>query len=140
MMPGDLDVVTTIEKECSPAPWSYAIFESCLISQYSCQVAESAGKVVGFAILNLGYDESHIMNVGVSPGCRSRGVAREMLNELLDTCRRSMIETVLLEVRATNTIAIGLYHSLGFQIVGRRVGYYARGQDREDAINMSLSL
>ena len=141
MLYQDLDDVTNIEAHCSPAPWTYKIFESCLTSSYLCVVAVTGDEVRGFGVLNIGLDEGHIMNLGVVPAHRSQGIGRQLLEHLLGFCRRSEAESVFLEVRATNQTAIDLYESLGFQIIGRRTNYYAREKDeREDAINMVLQL
>ena len=42
-----------------------------------------------------------------------------------------------LEVRESNTPAIGLYRKLGFEEVGRRKGYYTN--PKEDAILMTVT-
>ena len=50
-------------------------------------------------------------------------------------------ESLFLEVRVSNTRAIALYHSVGFQEISRRKGYYPTRDGREDAIVMQkLSL
>lgn len=136
----DLAVVAGIEQICSPAPWAQGIFESCLSSSYQCLVVEVGGEVVGFAILNLGFDEAHIMNLGVAIAHRQKGIGRNLMMHLLTYCQQCDISNVLLEVRVSNFVAIALYRSIGFGIVGRRVGYYALGDGREDAINMALNL
>ncbi len=45
-----------------------------------------------------------------------------------------------LEVRPSNTAAIRLYQSLGFEQVGTRRGYYQAVNGREDAAVLKLSL
>jgi len=48
--------------------------------------------------------------------------------------------SLLLEVRASNVIAIKLYESIGFQLDGTRKDYYPSASGREDARLYSLSL
>jgi ribosomal-protein-alanine N-acetyltransferase len=43
-------------------------------------------------------------------------------------------------VRPSNTRAVALYHSIGFNEVGVRKDYYPAGGSREDAIIMALNL
>jgi len=48
--------------------------------------------------------------------------------------------TLFLEVRPSNTQAINLYDSLGFETVGLRRHYYPADQGREDALVMRYGL
>ncbi|MBI2553801.1 MAG: GNAT family N-acetyltransferase, partial [Candidatus Rokubacteria bacterium] len=64
--------------------------------------------------------------------------ARALLAALLEDARRRGITVALLEVRPTNAEAVGLYEGLGFQIVGRRKGYYF--DTGEDALLMQADL
>ncbi|HET19983.1 MAG TPA: ribosomal-protein-alanine N-acetyltransferase, partial [Chromatiales bacterium] len=59
---------------------------------------------------------------------------------LMSVCREQGLERILLEVRASNTPALGLYRSEGFCEDGVRKGYYPASGGREDAILMSRSL
>ena len=45
-----------------------------------------------------------------------------------------------LEVRPSNTTAIRLYLSMGFEQVGSRRGYYQAASGREDAAVLKLAL
>lgn len=51
-----------------------------------------------------------------------------------DHAREMAGETLTLEVRLTNTPAIGMYESLGYEPMGVRPGYYA---DESDALVMT---
>ena len=60
----------------------------------------------------------------------SRG---EILLYLLDRARIAGMYEAFLEVRPSNIAAARLYHSLGFEQVGVRRGYYQATVGREDA-------
>jgi len=47
---------------------------------------------------------------------------------------------VFLEVRPSNAAAIALYHSEGFNEIGRRPRYYPAVIGREDALVMAMEL
>ncbi|MNI99499.1 ribosomal-protein-alanine N-acetyltransferase [compost metagenome] len=47
---------------------------------------------------------------------------------------------MFLEVRPSNTPALALYHSEGFNEIGRRPRYYPAAQGREDALVMAIEL
>ena len=51
-----------------------------------------------------------------------------------------MSDRIFLEVRPTNPGAIALYHSEGFNEIGRRPNYYPAKKGREDAIVMGREL
>ena len=61
------------------------------------------------------------------------GMARKILLYLLDRARAAGMYEAFLEVRPSNTAAARLYHSMGFEQVGIRRGYYQATVGREDA-------
>jgi len=83
-------------------------------------------------------DEGHIHNVAVSPDFRRRGIARSLVEALIDFSRKQSLSVMLLEVRNANLPAIELYASFGFEVVGRRPNYYKN--PREDALLMTKVL
>jgi ribosomal-protein-alanine N-acetyltransferase len=70
----------------------------------------------------------------VHPGWRRAGVASRLLDELLDLTAGDRRRGYTLEVRVSNTSAIGLYERFGFEASGVRRGYYT--DNREDALIM----
>ncbi len=87
-----------------------------------CLVALSNGEVVGFLAFEKILDEGSVIEVAVRPECRRKGIARELLQNALNGAND--LSTVFLEVRESNAPAIGLYKSLGFTEIGKRVDYY----------------
>ena len=82
--------------------------------------------------------EIHVTNLAVHPEWRRRGVARRLLaTALAEGVVRGVI-LAFLEVRPSNTRALALYESLGFQVIGRRNGYYF--DTGEDALVMEARL
>jgi ribosomal-protein-alanine N-acetyltransferase len=74
----------------------------------------------------------------VHPEWRRRGVARRLLAAALAEGASRGVVLAFLEVRPTNTRALALYDSLGFQVIGRRNGYYF--DTGEDALVMEARL
>ena len=129
----DIPVVGIIEKAAYQFPWSEGIFRDCLRVGYVCRIIDVAGDVGGYGIMSLGAGEAHILNVCVRDEYRSRGFARKMMLYLLDRARGAGMNEAFLEVRPSNVAAARLYHSLGFEQVGIRRGYYQAAVGREDA-------
>ena len=77
-----------------------------------------------------GAGEVEILNVAVDPGFRGQGVATALIESL-------QAAQVFLEVRESNTTAIGLYRRIGFEEAGKRKEYY--DNPTEDAIVMRRS-
>ncbi len=140
MLPSDVSAVGMIERDSYGFPWSDGIFRDCLRVGYLCRVAEYRGTVVGYGIIALGAGEAHILNLCVSLDFRGQSVGRQMLTLLLERARQAGMSEAFLEVRPSNTMAIGLYQSLGFVEVGRRKGYYQASDGREDALVLKLQL
>ncbi len=88
----------------------------------SCSVAVVDGSIAGFLVVRrTAPDEAEILNLAVDPCRRRQGIARALVNFALQTTSAQWF----LEVRESNSPAIALYRSLGFEAVGRRENYYA---------------
>ncbi len=129
----DVPVVVAVERSAYAFPWSEGIFRDCLRVGYTCRIIEVGGDVAGYGIMSMGAGEAHVLNVCVRYDCRGRGFARRMLVYLLDRARTAGMYEAYLEVRPSNLAAARLYHSLGFEQVGVRRGYYQSATGREDA-------
>ncbi len=74
-------------------------------------------------------DEAHITVLAVDPCYHRRGLGRWLLiNLLADACKRTL-QRATLEVRASNSRALSLYESFGFEALGTRKHYYPDGED-----------
>ena len=129
----DIPMVVAVEKAAYQFPWSEGIFRDCLRVGYVCRVIDVAGDLAGYGIMSVGAGEAHILNVCVRGEYRCRGFARKTLLYLLDRARAAGVQEAYLEVRPSNVAAARLYHSLGFEQVGIRRGYYQALMGREDA-------
>ncbi len=142
MSEDDLPEVLTIERSTYDFPWSETIFKDCLRVNYNCYVVEpvAASAVQGYAIMTVAAGESHILNLCIDETLRGNGIGRSMLAHLVEDARRYRADTMLLEVRASNEIAIDLYYKAGFNEIGRRNAYYPAKDGREDALVLMRAL
>ena len=136
----DLGCVIDIEIAAYEHPWTMGIFRDCLRVGYSCWVCQLDEAIIGYGIVMLSGAEAHVLNLCVHPDFQSRGIGRLMLNHLTQIARESGADTILLEVRQSNIIAIQLYLSAEFHELGVRAGYYPDHNGREDAIILAKSL
>ena len=122
----DLPAVLELEEQLfAPDTWSAAMYRDELARTDTrwYLVAEDGDRVVGYAGLIAYPDEAHVATIGVAAARQGEGIGARLLDALLaEADRRSPV--VLLEVRADNELAQGLYRRRGFAEIGRRRGYY----------------
>jgi len=142
MQQGDIDAVLELEQAVYPHPWSRANFIDSLASGYQAWLLrDQRGELLGYFLLMAIVDEAHLLNVAVSAGQQGRGLGRFLLNQAVACARGLGMESVLLEVRPSNTRALDIYERYGFARIGLRKAYYpAANQQREDAIVMRFGL
>jgi ribosomal-protein-alanine N-acetyltransferase len=140
MTEADLGAVLHIEREVHAHPWTLGNFSDALRSGYQCKVFESAGVVMGYAVMMLAVDEAELLDIAIDKGHQRKGVGRKLLEAMLSLARHENMRRMVLEVRASNQPAIALYRASGFEQIGLRRDYYSAANGREDAILMGKGL
>jgi ribosomal-protein-alanine N-acetyltransferase len=140
MQPADLKGVAAVERAAYAYPWSLGIFRDCLLAGYYSLVLDVGGTVTGYGIMSIAAREAHILNLCVHPDAQRLGYGRSLLNALLVKAQDADADRVFLEVRPSNSVALHLYRSVGFEQIGMRPAYYQAANGREDAVILSLSL
>ena len=100
-------------------------------------VAADSDRVVGFAIMSFGDERAHLVLLAVRATHQRRGIARGLIEWLLESARVAGVATIQVELRAENAGAYALYYKLGFIKMLRAPNYY-RG--REAALMMIRTL
>jgi [ribosomal protein S18]-alanine N-acetyltransferase len=129
----DVAEVVAIERAAYQFPWSEGIFRDCLRVGYVCRVIAASRRVFAYGVMSFGAGEAHILNLCVDGPWRGRGVGKRLLGALLERATAAGMAEAFLEVRPSNTAAIRLYQSAGFEQVGMRRGYCQASGGREDA-------
>jgi ribosomal-protein-alanine N-acetyltransferase len=140
MQEADVAAVAALERSSYQFPWTEGIFRDCVRVGYVCRVMEIGRDIVGYGVLSAGAGEAHILNLCVALEYRCRGLGRLMLGHLIERARGFGVREAFLEVRPSNTTAIRLYQSMGFEQIGIRRGYYQASTGREDAVVLKLDL
>jgi ribosomal-protein-alanine N-acetyltransferase len=123
----DLPTVLELEEELfAPDTWTAAMYRDELARTDTrwYLVAEDGDTVIGYAGLIAYPDEAHVATIGVAGTRQGEGIGARLLDALLTEADRRRVPVVLLEVRADNELAQGLYRRRGFAEIGRRRGYY----------------
>lgn len=140
MVPADLPGIHQIELASYEHPWSMGNFADSLLAGYSMWVLEAEGEVMGYYALMAAAGEAHLLNLTIAPIWRRHGLGRDLLDHCLARACELKADSVFLEVRTSNTAAIGLYHSNGFVDLAVRRAYYPAREGREDALIMKRDL
>jgi ribosomal-protein-alanine N-acetyltransferase len=136
----DLDTVMVIEPTIYSHPWSRGNFTDSLQAGYSAWVLTLHEEIIGYMLMMIALNEAHLLNISVAAPYQKQGFGHVLLEHMLDKAKHYKATDIFLEVRASNTSAVGLYESHGFVEVSVRRGYYPAGAGREDAILMGLVL
>ena len=133
----DVNAAHEIESLSFATPWPAYAFEQELrgnrLARYL--VARSTDALVGFAGIWMMVDDAHVTTISVHPEWRRRGVGRQLMRGLAELAVTLGARRMTLEVRPSNAGAQNLYREFGFEVVGRRPGYYS--DNGEDALVMT---
>jgi ribosomal-protein-alanine N-acetyltransferase len=132
----DLPAVVAIERRIFSDAWPESFFREELSQAAAwARVAEADGALAGYLMALVGAGAGHVGNLGVIPEARRRGVARALLEDLLEHAGAAGFASLTLEVRVSNFAAQALYRAFGFRLAGLRRGYYR--DTGEDALTMA---
>jgi ribosomal-protein-alanine N-acetyltransferase len=129
----DLDAVMEIERQSFDDPWTPGLFLHELKIPFSktilVRAPNGAAELLGYVCWWVVGDEVHILNLAVRPERRRSGIARTLVELLLDDARQKQARLITLEVRRENLSGIALYRDFGFVETGARKNYYGPGKD-----------
>lgn len=136
----DLDAIMEIEQASFPTPWDMlslflAMDDPHGWSRMACQ----EGRLVGYCFVHAMHDMLHLLNLAVHSGYRRKGIARRLLEELIEYAHTTARLFIFLEVRPSNIQAKALYHSMGFEQVCTWRRYYRDTQEDAQIMVKRLS-
>ncbi|MCO6509236.1 MAG: GNAT family N-acetyltransferase [Aridibacter famidurans] len=146
----DCAAVKLIEGEAGLSAWTEEAYSIEAIRTGSIFLVASdpdEDTIAGFTLMRLitteikdrdaaeSFFEAEILNLGVRSELRRKGIARSLVSAVISELEALGRGTLHLEVRSRNEEAIAFYTHLGFEISGRRPGFYSSPVD--DAVLMS---
>ncbi len=148
----DLEEIAEIEVAAQLSLWGIDGYEAELTNEYAIvRVVDAAQlhahdlsksgafkppyRIAAFAAARIVVDELHITNIAVRNEARRHGLGGLLVGDLMQCARRRGLRWAVLEVRESNGDANRLYARHGFEITGRRPGYYCN--PAEDALIMA---
>lgn len=136
----DVPLIGEIEKRNYTIPWTENIFSDCVKAGYKGMVMRGSGNILGYAILQIGYREAHVLNLCIDAPYQGNGYARAFLQHMEVVSIADGAEMMFLEVRPSNPRARTLYELSGFNEISVRKDYYDTKTGREDAVVMAKAL
>jgi len=132
----DVPALVEIERRCFPGdPWPAQAFAEEIGNPVShlhglVDMTHDAPRLLaGFCLFWHVGDEVEVLNVGVDPQWRRRGLGKVLVDHMVDCARALGVTRLVLDVRPSNVAARTLYQHGGFEEIGRRKRYYANGED-----------
>lgn len=142
--PHDMDEIVNLDRHAFNRPWKRNLFlkELTCKDAYSYAVkwcrTDNTRQMIAYLFSRIILNEWHIIRIAVAPEFRARGVATWLLQQCFKLGMDKEADSVLIEVRPSNTPAVALYQKLGFVLIGRRPNYYS--DSKEDAWVMKKNL
>ena len=103
-------------------------------------VAEHEQQLIAYLTLEKSIDDaaSHVCSMGIliHPTYRNLGLGTHLVRLAIEQAKKLQYEKMILSVFHNNPLAIGVYHRLGFQIVGRRKKQFKIDDDYIDELIM----
>lgn len=135
-----LDNVAGLQHQSFTSPWSadaisWELRETDVARLYVLEEDLEEGadaRLLAYCACWVIFDELHINSLAVAPDSRRRGHAMRLLDYVFQDVVSEGVTAATLEVRRSNTAALGLYDRLGFLVEGIRANYYQN--PREDAL------
>ncbi len=125
----DVAAVADLEQELFGSDaWSAAQVEDELLG-WRRRAWVAGDPVHGYAVTAVSGDVVDLERIGVAPGHRRGGVARDLLERAVEAAVGDGAVRMLLEVAADNEGALAFYAGSGFHEISRRRRYYRSGSD-----------
>lgn len=142
--PGDASAITSVHALSFLHGWSEEEVTRLLSDRatigHVARLNGGSGPVVGFVLSHSVLDEAEILTIAVVSQARGKGIAEKLLSRHMGRLASLGIRKLFLEVDEKNTAATKLYTRAGFQVVGRRDGYYRRPEGNAAALTMRRDL
>ena len=116
-----------IERLCFACPWSEAALKAEIGRENAIfLVALWDNAVAGYGGMYIQDEAACITNICTHPDFRRRHVGSRILADLIGCGWKRNLKSISLEVRTSNTLAIGMYEKQGFAIIGERKHIYTK--------------
>lgn len=133
MSEGDIEDIQSIDSSSSfHSPWSKKVWleefqnplSHCYVVKYK-EGEKNRKEIIGFICFRIVGEESELLNIGVHPKERGKGIGKRLMNFYIDYCKEKGVKNLFLEVSVNNLLAFHLYQTFHYQIIGTRKKFYS---------------
>ena len=137
----ELKLLSQLDHRASLTPWTLENYASSWNnSNHKIFVLEENNQIIGAIVMGIASDEGEILQFWIKKELHHQGYGKKLLQYIIDSCQKNLVQEIFLEVRSDNTPARKLYEKLGFANVGIRKDYYKVDGWVFDAIIMQKKL
>lgn len=134
----DLSVLSALSNECGADRWSEASFAAELEHNSIVMCCDVDSHTVAFSVVSISFEEAYLHLVAVDSAYRGCGIAKALLSQCENMAVERGAEKMILDVRTSNSAAVGLYENMGYQKLCIRKNFYSNPKD--DAFTMIKEL
>jgi len=126
----DIPLVLTIERLVYDSPWSQAKFTDSLNNPKTLSsLLIIDDQVLGYFIATHSPDSVDLLNICIHPEHQHQGLGTQLFDYLIQRLQVLNLNTIFIEVRASNKSTLLFYQKLGFNLIDSRKKYYSNGED-----------
>ena len=128
--PGDVRALAEAETCCFTDPWPAQFFLSEILApgRFNRLLIDPAGEMVAYLFCAWQYLNLHVLKVATLPRFRRGGLATRLMGIAENHATEVGGDSLTLEVRESNGVAIAMYEMLEYDRAGIGAGYYQNGE------------
>ena len=121
-----LEQIAQLERQLFPNDaWTAQSIENLLQADINDVLIFQQDDVLqGYCLYQKLFETAEILRIGVNPRLQQQGIGTQIFVQLIQILVQRLVETLMLEVRADNFLAINFYKKHGFSQIHTRKGYY----------------
>lgn len=133
------DAVIELDQKHFPHPWTMEQWKGLSPAQNHLFTWTLGNKLVGYALFQYltGDDTAHLLKILIDPDRQGSGESQRFWSAIKAHLKSADLESIYLEVEASNARAIGFYGKCGLTVIRRNKAYYSNG---DDALIMTMTL
>ena len=129
----DIDAILPLENELYHKPWLKKDYEYELnenpFAYYLKMIDKDSNEIMGYIGFWIKFEYAEITKLSIAKKYQGYKLSKLLMNDAERRIRLAECVNITLEVRVSNTVAINLYKSCGFENAATRKRYYENGED-----------